>query len=104
MHNEPYNEDLAAGGRFAAGLLCGALIGGALGLLLAPRAGADTRHQIAEKAQRAKRRATEAYEGANRAVSGAVERSRKAVEAGKQAYVDARHRDTSVPPAGVSVS
>jgi gas vesicle protein len=46
-------------GDFMAGILVGALIGGALGLLFAPEAGEETRGFVAEKARKLKEAATE---------------------------------------------
>lgn len=109
MHHE-HPHEMDPGGRFALGLLCGAMIGAALGLLFAPKAGVDTRHQLSDSAQRARRKAADAYGGATEALNGAVERGRKAFDAGKQAFDDARgkRKDDVEPlpdrPAGVSVS
>jgi gas vesicle protein len=46
-------------GDFAAGILVGVLIGGALGLLFAPEPGEETREFVAEKARRLKEAAAE---------------------------------------------
>jgi gas vesicle protein len=46
-------------GDFVAGVLVGALIGGALGLLFAPEPGEETREFVAEKARRLKEAAAE---------------------------------------------
>jgi gas vesicle protein len=47
VHNNGRNGQVA---RFLTGLLIGSLIGGAVGLLKAPRPGAKTREQIQQKA------------------------------------------------------
>ncbi len=46
-------------GDFMAGILVGALIGGALGLLFAPETGEETRELVAEKARKLKEAAAE---------------------------------------------
>jgi gas vesicle protein len=45
-------------GRFFAGLLLGAIIGAAVGLLYAPKPGIETRHLLKEKALSIKEKAT----------------------------------------------
>lgn len=100
------SHDRAGSNRFALGLFCGAAVGAALGLLLAPKSGADLRHQVTDSAGRWKRKAVDAYDGATDAVGGAVARSRKAVAAGREAFVDhqARASETTPSSSGVSIS
>lgn len=104
VHHEATDTQISPASRFALGLVCGAAIGAALGLLLAPKTGEDMRHQLSDSAQRAKRRATDAYSNATQTVHDAVARGRKAVEAGKQAFVDARRANRPERPTGVSIS
>ena len=53
---------------FMVGVLCGAVVGAALGLLLAPKPGAELRGQLAGSAERFRRRAGETYEQASETV------------------------------------
>ena len=55
-------------GDFVAGILVGALIGGALGLLFAPESGEETRELMAEKARKWKEAAGEKGRGLLRRV------------------------------------
>jgi hypothetical protein len=88
------------------GLLFGAAVGAAIGLLLAPKSGAELRHQVTDSAGRWKRKAVGAYDGATDAVGDAVARSRNAIAAGREAFVDhqARASKAASSSSGVSVS
>ena len=48
---------MSKGNRFVVGLISGAVIGAAAGLLLAPKTGEETRHIVAERATQAKQKA-----------------------------------------------
>ena len=84
----------SGGGGFVMGLLCGAVVGAAVGLLLAPKSGADLRQQIAEKTGRFRRSATDGYVTAVDTFSGAVEdvigRGKKAAQRGQEVYENVR--------------
>ena len=86
------------------GLVCGAAAGAVLGLLLAPRPGAELRHQMADSARRAKQRATEAYDQASGRVRDVVERSRRAYNAGRDAYYDSRAPQDVTRTSNISAS
>ena len=95
-------------GEFMMGMLWGAAAGVALGLLLAPSTGAEFRTQIADKAERFRRRAAGKMENVSGAVNDVVEkgretynramdtvddfvqRGRDAVEKGRETFADAR--------------
>ena len=68
------------GSTFAIGLLCGAAVGAALGLLFAPKSGAATRRDVLRSADQLKRRAMEMYDGAADTIGDLSDRSAKAVE------------------------
>lgn len=68
------------GSSFAVGLICGAAVGAALGLLLAPKDGATTRRELAKSADRIKRRAMQMYDGAADTVGDLTERGARAFE------------------------
>jgi gas vesicle protein len=102
-------EAAAAGGAgFTMGLLCGAAAGIAVGLLFAPKAGAELRGQVAETADRLRRKAgrklddvsgsvndlvdkgRRTYGRAMDTMDDLVDRGRNAVQQGQQAFDDAR--------------
>jgi gas vesicle protein len=64
-------------GHFMMGMLWGAAAGVALGLLLAPSTGAEFRTQIADKAERLRRRASSKFDDVSGAVNDVVEKGRK---------------------------
>ena len=66
-----------SGGGFVAGMLWGAAAGVALGLLLAPSTGADFRGQIADSAERFRKRANGKFNDVSGAVGDMVARGRK---------------------------
>jgi gas vesicle protein len=78
MYNERYENGNQGtnGGSFVAGVFTGALIGAAVGLLFAPRVGAELRGQIKDAASTAGQKATETF--------GAI------ADAGRNAYQQAR--------------
>lgn len=82
------------GSGFVMGLLCGAAVGAAVGLLLAPKAGSDLRQQLYDSTGRLRRRATEGYVAAVDTVSGAVDdvigRGKKAAQRGQETYENVR--------------
>jgi gas vesicle protein len=65
---EQQNGDLA----FFAGLVAGAIVGGAAAALLAPRSGPETREQIVERGLELKSRADDVVERAQRVASDTV--------------------------------
>lgn len=70
-------------GAFLMGLLAGTVLGAGLGMLFAPRSGADLRNQLSEQAGKLKNTASDAYQQASDKVTQFVER-------GKDAYDRAR--------------
>ncbi|HEY6357341.1 MAG TPA: YtxH domain-containing protein [Vicinamibacterales bacterium] len=59
----------SGGHRFVVGLLCGAAVGAAAGLLFAPKRGAALRKDLAKSANDVTRRAMKLYDGAADVVS-----------------------------------
>ncbi len=84
---------------FFYGLICGAAIGAMAGLLLAPRKGAELRHEMTDSARRLRRKAGEVYGEASHVVTDVAARSRRAFEAGREALQNARPSD--VRPASI---
>lgn len=70
---------------FMMGLLTGTVIGAGLGMLLAPKAGADLRGQVAEQARSLGTKATEQFNRASEAASGWAERGRDMVNQAREA-------------------
>ena len=71
---------------FIMGAVYGAAIGGALGLLFAPKSGAETRQQLSDQAEWLRTRTSDAYGTASQAVGNVVNRGKEAVEIGREAY------------------
>jgi gas vesicle protein len=84
-----------SGNEFFIGLLCGAAVGAAIGLLLAPKTGAEMRHTLAESAERFRRRATETYNDASEKVGDMVEKGRNAVRRGRETAQSAAEQSAS---------
>ncbi|MGE0702672.1 MAG: YtxH domain-containing protein [Vicinamibacterales bacterium] len=64
-----YSDEPGGGGGFLMGLVCGAAVGAAAGLLFAPRPGAGMRAQVGDTASRVGKRARDTYERASNVVS-----------------------------------
>jgi gas vesicle protein len=77
-------------GAFIVGMLCGAAVGAAVGLIVAPKPGVELRRQMSDSATRLRQKASAAYEGASSAVTDVVSRGRRAFEVGKETYEKAR--------------
>ena len=85
-----YNQ--GNGGGFVSGLLFGAAVGAALGVIFAPRAGSDTRRQIAESGKTLREGALRTYEQARDGANSAVNKARGAYDRGREAF-DRTRRD-----------
>ena len=79
-----YDTD-GGGGGFMMGLLAGTVLGAGLGMLLAPRSGADLRGQLGEQARTFGTRASEQYRRASETASGWADRGRDMVHQAKDA-------------------
>lgn len=73
------------GAGFVMGLLAGTVLGAGLGMLLAPKAGADLRGQIGQQARDIGTRASEQYRRASQAATGWAERGREVVNQAREA-------------------
>jgi hypothetical protein len=89
---DTYNDELSSGSSsaFFVGLACGAALGVAVALLLAPQAGTELRRQVADSADQLRRRANSLYNDASRRVGDVVGRGQQAWSAGREAYTKAR--------------
>lgn len=74
-----------SGAGFVMGLLAGTVLGAGLGMLLAPKAGADLRGQIGEQAREFGNRASEQYRRAAQTATDWAERGREMVGQAREA-------------------
>jgi gas vesicle protein len=81
---------------FAVGVLCGAAVGAAIGLLLAPKSGAQLRSDLSGSARRLRRTVDDGYRQATEMVDHVIEEGRDAVRQGKDAFD--RTRDDFTDP------
>ena len=78
------------GGSFVVGLMCGTMVGAALGILFAPKSGSDTRRELSDSSDRLQQKATEVYGQASESLNQIVSKGRKVVRDGKDVYQQAR--------------
>lgn len=69
-----------SGGSFVMGMICGAAVGAALGLLFAPKAGMHMRKDLKQSAQRLSRKAMKLYDQASDTASKMADRGADALE------------------------
>jgi hypothetical protein len=74
-----YQDSQSHSGVMFTALLLGAAVGAALGVVLAPRSGAETRRRIATSGEPLRQGATRAYAQASDSVRGLVARGREAM-------------------------
>ena len=96
MHGNEYGSTSDHGGGFVTGLICGAAVGAAIGLLLAPRSGVEMRRTLSASADRLRERGREAYDAASDAVGRAVDQGRRAAETGRARVEDAVNEGRAV--------
>jgi gas vesicle protein len=88
-----YEYEAGGGGGFMMGLLAGTVLGAGIGMLLAPKAGADLRGQLGEQARQFGNKASEQYRRASQTATGWAERGRDVVNQTRDAV--ARGAETS---------
>jgi len=91
---EPHYEEESGGGGFVFGLLCGAALGAAVGLMFAPKAGADLRRTLYDSTGDLRKKANDVYGQATQTVNDYVAKGKEAVDRGRQAYDTARESAT----------
>ncbi|MGB9594625.1 MAG: YtxH domain-containing protein [Anaerolineae bacterium] len=64
---------------FLGGVICGALVGAAAGVLLAPQSGAETQEYLRKRLDEIKAEAMEAYEARRKELMEEFERAKKGV-------------------------
>ena len=67
--SEPYAVAESRGSGFMMGLLCGAAVGAALGLMYAPKSGTELRRTLTGSADQFRKKASKAYDQVSDAVS-----------------------------------
>jgi len=88
-------------GTFMIGIICGACVGAAIGMMFAPKPGAEMRRQLAdqgewlrqqaaEQAEWLRQRAGDLYGGASQTVNDMMARGREAYSVGRDAFNKAR--------------
>lgn len=94
---ESYVTENGRGNDFMVGMLCGAAVGAALGLLLAPKTGAELRGQLAGSAERFRRKAGETYEHASETMDELKHKGRETYDkaAGAMGDLSDRARDAA---------
>jgi gas vesicle protein len=101
-------ESEGSGGGFMMGLLTGTVLGAGLGMLLAPKAGADLRGALGEQARNLGSMANEQYRKASEAAGGWSDKGREFVDKARDAVSrgveDARGYASSTTGGGTSGS
>ena len=101
MYEPHYEEESGGGGGFVFGLLCGAALGAAVGLMFAPKAGSELRRNLYDSTGDLRKKANDAYGQATQTVNDYVAKGtqtvndyvakgKDAVDRGRQAYDSAR--------------
>jgi gas vesicle protein len=83
------------GGSFLMGLLAGTVLGAGLGMLFAPKAGAELRSQLGDQAGRLREAADQGYQQASDKVSQIVDRGREAYERARSSVSNMASTGTS---------
>ena len=81
---EPHYEEESGGGGFVFGLLCGAALGAAIGLMFAPKAGSELRQTLYDSTGDIRKKATDAYGQATQTVNDYVAKGRRRAERGSR--------------------
>jgi gas vesicle protein len=88
-------DEGAGAGSILLAFLLGAVGGAAVALLYAPTSGRRTRDYLGEKADEARRRAADAAAKGREALNQGRDTLNTAIERGREAYQQARTRDTA---------
>jgi len=84
LYESDEETTMATGRSFAVGLLCGAAVGAALGVLFAPQGGAATRRDLKKSAERLSRRAMKLYDNASETMEQLAERGADVLDRTKE--------------------
>ena len=80
-----FDAEGSGGGSFVMGLLTGTVLGAGLGMLFAPKAGSDLRHQLTEQAGTLANSASEGYRRASETANELAGRGREAYDKAREA-------------------
>jgi gas vesicle protein len=75
-----FENESGGGGSFVVGLLTGTVLGAGLGMLFAPKPGAELRNQLGEQAGKVTKTASEQYRRATEAATSLTDRGREAYD------------------------
>jgi len=84
MADDRFNNE-AGGGGFMMGLLTGVVLGAGIGMLLAPKAGADLRGELSEHARNLSTKASQQYRRASETATGWADKGREVVSQAREA-------------------
>ena len=90
-------EKEESGSAFLMGLLAGTILGAGLGMLFAPKSGAELRSQIGDQAGRLRDAANETYSQASEKVSQMVDRGREAYDRARSSVSNMASTGTTGP-------
>jgi gas vesicle protein len=79
-----YDNEIGGGSSFVMGLLTGTVLGAGLGMLFAPKSGAELRNQLSEQAGNIANQASEGYRRASQTAGEWVEKGGEWVEKGRE--------------------
>ena len=89
------SDDNGSGGKVVTAFVIGALAGAAVALLFAPATGKETREFLGEKAREGREKATEAARQTREALARQRETISSAIDRGREAYREAREKETA---------
>jgi gas vesicle protein len=92
------------GGSFLMGLLAGTVLGAGLGMLFAPKAGAELRSQLVDQTGKLREKADQSYQQATEKVSQIVDRGREAYDKARSSVSNMAAQGTSGTSTGASGS
>lgn len=102
MYEPHYEREAAGSGGFLVGLLCGAALGAAIGIMFAPKVGSEMRRNLYDSTGDFRRKASDAYGQASEQVNHMVSKGRQAVDRGREAFDSARQSATKTAGNGSS--
>jgi gas vesicle protein len=89
------SDENVSAGKILTAFLVGAAAGAAVALLFAPATGKETREFLTEKAREGREKAAEAARQTREALARQRETITSAIERGKEAYREARDKETA---------
>ena len=87
MGSDRFDQHESGGGSFIIGLLAGTVLGAGLGMLFAPKAGAELRGQLSDQANNLANQATDGYRRAGETAGYWAEKGRTAYDKARGAVV-----------------